>query len=126
MCSSHKLEGMINVTSRRCNKTDCVIRASQNYPNKYSTPVFCSKHKLDGMIDVVNKRCRVSGCKTRPSYGVPGGTKTNCAKHKEPEMIYLRNVKKEEPITPITTSKFRPYPILLNPNHPIIDTISII
>ena len=50
-CSKHKLEGMVNVTHKRCEQEGCMKSASFNIPtSKYRR--FCSRHKLPGMIYV--------------------------------------------------------------------------
>ena len=61
-CSEHKLEGMINVVSKRCLHEGCSTQSSCNFEGKKA--LYCSKHKLEGMIDVVSKRCIMQHCDT--------------------------------------------------------------
>jgi hypothetical protein len=55
-CSNHKLEGMMNVTSKKCIHEGCKIRANYNKEGEKEA-LYCASHKKDGMVDVKTKRC---------------------------------------------------------------------
>ena len=63
-CSSHKLEGMVNVISKTCIHEGCKVIPVYNKEGQ-TTALFCSSHKLEGMVDVKSKTCKSSWCFTR-------------------------------------------------------------
>jgi len=88
-CSTHKLEGMIDVKHKRC-----LLCKKQPYFNVEgeTKPIYCSTHKLDGMVDVRNKRCR--DCKKQPYFNFENETKPiYCSTHKLDGMIIVTTKK---------------------------------
>jgi hypothetical protein len=49
-CAKHKLDGMVDVISRRCKYEGCPTYPVYGFPND-KKPACCVKHKLDGMVD---------------------------------------------------------------------------
>lgn len=81
-----RLEGMVDVKSRRCVVDGCNRYPAFNVPGETQSS-FCGVHKQPGMIDVHNKRCMHEGCITRPSFNFPGalsGSSCPC-KHPHPD-----------------------------------------
>ena len=55
-CSTHKLDGMVSVSSKKCGYLNCDVRPSFNFeglPAKY-----CLQCKENDMIDVFHKKCK--------------------------------------------------------------------
>lgn len=90
-CGSHRLEGQVDVTSRRCAHPGCPrIPSYRRVGEKGST--YCAAHKEAGMEDYhrVNRRCQnPGGCNRNPSFGFAGCKRTRCAKHKVEGMTNL-------------------------------------
>ena len=59
-CSQHKLAGMVNVRSGKCNEDGCTIRPNFNHQGVRGG-VYCNTHKKEGMVNVNVKRCKVEG-----------------------------------------------------------------
>ena len=55
-CFMHKLVGMVNVVSKRCQHIDCDKHPS--FALQGCRPRYCFSHKLGGMINIKNKRRR--------------------------------------------------------------------
>jgi len=86
-CKKHKLEGMINITNKRCGERGCKLQPSYNFPGE-KLRIYCLNHKKEGMIDVNHKTCKENKCKKRPSYNFPGEKPgLYCAKHMKEGMI---------------------------------------
>lgn len=87
-CATHKLDGMIDVISQRCEFPECDTMATFNFAGKRGRR-FCSQHKLDGMVDVKHKTCAHTGCtKVNAVFHYPGNKKgVFCAAHKQDGMI---------------------------------------
>ena len=91
-CAKHKLDGMINVKSKTCQKEGCLKQPSYNTSGE-KQGIYCTEHKLDGMVDVVNKTCQKEGCETRAGYGKLFKPKIHCAKHRLPNEYKDNNPK---------------------------------
>jgi hypothetical protein len=90
-CSNHKLEGMVDVKSKRCIHEGCDVRPNYNVEGE-KTALYCSNHKLEGMVDVVNKRCIHEGCNVHPNSNVEGEKKgLYCSKHKLEGMVDVKS-----------------------------------
>jgi hypothetical protein len=86
-CSSHKLEGMIDIKNKKCLFENCKTRPNYNLEGQ-TKAIYCYSHKLENMIDIVHKRCLFDNCKTRPSFNLEGKTKPiYCSSHKLENMI---------------------------------------
>jgi hypothetical protein len=86
-CGSHKENGMIDLTHKKCQIEGCITRPTFGIEGGKATR--CRIHKEEGMIDVVNKKCFFEGCTTSPVFGHVGGRPLSCANHKHPDMIDL-------------------------------------
>jgi len=89
-CSSHKLEGMINVLDKTCENETCNgKRAIFGFPNE--KPKYCNSHYLDGMVNLTTKRCKGTNeakCYVTPIYNYPNETKgIYCIHHKLDDMV---------------------------------------
>ena len=90
-CSSHKLEGMIDVKHEFCIHEGCNIRPTFNI-NGETKALYCSSHKLEGMIDVKHEICIYEGCNIRPTFNIDGETKAlYCSAHKKYGMVDVKN-----------------------------------
>jgi hypothetical protein len=90
-CSSHKLNGMIDIKNKICNYEECKKISNFNFENERK-PIYCFTHKLDGMIDVTHKKCIFEGCKIRPNFNISGEKKgIYCYKHKLDGMIDIKH-----------------------------------
>ena len=72
-CVEHKLDGMVNVSDRRCIYEGCKIQPGFNKEGE-TKGLYCNVHKLDGMVNVSEKRkCIIEGCtKRNPIYNIEG------------------------------------------------------
>jgi hypothetical protein len=87
-CDQHKLENMINIKSKRCEK--CNKLASFGFDK----PLYCSEHKLDNMIDVTHKKCKFESCNKYPFFNLPNSkTGLYCVEHKLENMIDIMHKK---------------------------------
>lgn len=101
-CASHKLDGHVDITSRKCEFEGCSrIPSFRFHPTgsqeaKKGRVRFCAQHKQEGMQDYhqETRGCRfVAGapgeegqgvpCDRSSSFGFKGGKRTRCARHKE-------------------------------------------
>ena len=73
-CNEHKLDGMVNVVSKKCNNPDCNKQPWYNYMNE-KKGLYCTVHKLDGMIDILHKKCNNPDCIKQPIYNYSNETK---------------------------------------------------
>jgi hypothetical protein len=90
-CSSHKLDGMINVRSKTCINPNCKKIPTFNYHNE-KTAIYCSSHKLDEMINVRSKTCINPNCKKKPNFNYQNEkTAIYCFTHKLDGMIDVKS-----------------------------------
>jgi hypothetical protein len=94
-CKADKLEGMIDVTSKKCicveNGERCIKQPSFNYPSEKS-PLYCADDKLPGMVDVKSKKCDFTEdgirCTVKPYFNFPDKTRgRRCDDHKIDGMV---------------------------------------
>ena len=86
-CATHKLEGMVDVKNKSCEKNGCRKQPTYNLPGETERR-FCATHKLKGMVDVRSKTCEKVGCGKQPSYNLPGNAMGRfCVTHKLEGMI---------------------------------------
>jgi hypothetical protein len=88
-CTKHRLEGMVNVVTKRCAHEEGCGSPSPNFnfPGMKGG-VYCKKHRKPGMVDVKHKRCVDERCTgTRPTFNFPGSKQAEyCKKHRKPGM----------------------------------------
>jgi len=90
-CSTHKLEGMINVKDKTCIYPNCKTRPIYNIENEKKA-LYCYTHKLEGMVDIKHKTCIYPNCKIIPIYNIEGQTKAlYCYTHKLDGMIDIKH-----------------------------------
>ena len=87
-CKEHKEENMIDIKNKTCEFKDCKKQPSFNIEGK-KVSLFCYEHKEINMVDIKSKTCIL--CKKQSSFGLPGTSKTHCAKHKLSGMIRQPN-----------------------------------
>jgi hypothetical protein len=83
-CKLHMLEGMEDVSHKRCLFEGCKVRPSFNDPG-IAGGKYCVIHKTEGMEDRRHKSqiCKHEGCKIRASFNIPGEDKPSfCNLHK--------------------------------------------
>ena len=73
-CSTHKLDGMVNVKDKTCIHPGCTIIPNYNKPGE-TKAFYCLKHKLDNMVNVKKKICIQSNYL---SVLTPGSTARPC------------------------------------------------
>ena len=104
-CSKHKLEGMVDLTRKKCQYIDdkgkrCTTQPSFGFSDK-KPPVRCKNHSVLGMIDKVTKKCDFveengSKCIIAASFNFPNkNVGKRCKKHIEKGMICVRTKKCE-------------------------------
>lgn len=93
-CKTHKSEGMIYVSGKRCEEPNCFKFPIYGYIHR--NPLFCKIHKLDDMINVIHKLCETIDCNIRATYGFIIGKPINCNTHKIEGMFDVANKKCEE------------------------------
>ena len=92
-CSAHKLEGMVDVISKRCEM--CSKQAAFNYEGQ-TRGRFCSGHKDIGMVNVKDKLCEFPGCPKYPTANYEGQSgRRFCTTHKLDGMVNFTNKKCE-------------------------------
>jgi len=90
-CSSHKLDGMIDVKHSTCIFENCKKIPTFNYQNEKKA-LYCSIHKLDGMINIICKPCIFENCKTIPNFNYENEkTAIYCSSHKLDGMIDIKH-----------------------------------
>ena len=87
-CARHKLDGMKNVVSKRCEAPGCESRPT--FGREKGKALYCALHFLDGMKNVKDKVCQEPECETRPTYGVEWKKPTHCVSH---ALEGMKNVK---------------------------------
>lgn len=91
-CNDHKLQGMVNVTSKTC--LECGTRPCFNNPEE-TIGIYCDTHKKPGMVNVVDKKCNNKNCNITPSFNYPGEIcGLYCWNHKLPDMINVKEHRK--------------------------------
>lgn len=86
-CSAHKLSGMVNISSPRCEFRDCSISSVFNTEGE-TRGRFCCLHKLEGMVDVRTMRCEDPTCIRQRKYNFAGELLPRfCRVHKKESMI---------------------------------------
>ena len=90
-CDTHKLDGMVDVKSKKCIHDECKTQPIYNKEGE-TKGLYCDTHKLDGMVDVKNKTCIHDKCKTQPIYNKEGEIKAlYCATHKLDGMVNVKD-----------------------------------
>lgn len=90
-CSSHKLEGMVDIKNKHCENIDCTRLPVFNYP-KTKIPRFCNSHKLTGMVNIKDKTCKFNTCTTIPIFNYVNEDKAiYCNLHKLIGMVDIKN-----------------------------------
>jgi hypothetical protein len=84
-CAKDKLEGMINVVTKRCNFGECITIPCFGFLGK--RPERCAKHHLEGMKNLSKKLCNYPECDVSVCYGFKDQGATRCTTHQEPDMI---------------------------------------
>ena len=84
-CSTHKLEGMVNISIQRCRAPGCSTCAS--FGLKGHSPTHCTKHKEEGMTNLISKYCEHDGCDIYASFAFKGEKPRFCQTHAEDGMI---------------------------------------
>lgn len=86
-CSSHKIAGMYEISSKFCKDPKCKKRPLFGEEGT-KKGIFCGVHKKDGMVNVIGKHCQSPECTTTPSYGyLTNREKLFCFKHKDNDMV---------------------------------------
>ena len=92
-CSSHKLEGMVDIIHKTCIHEGCKIQPVFNKEGE-TKALYCSSHKLEGMVNVVSNTCIHEGCKIQPVFNKEGSTKPlYCSTHKLEGMVNIKDKK---------------------------------
>lgn len=84
-CSAHKLEGMVNVVTRKCTQPGCKKTASFGI----TSTLRCKTHADPEMKNLICKVCEHDGCDIFASYALPGKGVTACQRHASPEMMMI-------------------------------------
>lgn len=79
-CGGHRIEGDIDVVSKKCEKPGCLKQAS--FGQTGGSPQRCAGHKISGDINVKGKTCEIPGCPKGPKFGRPGGSPQRCGGHR--------------------------------------------
>ena len=82
-CTTHKLEGMINIRVRMCKHAGCKKSASFGI----KTPKYCKSHAEEGMKNIMARLCGHDGCNTQPSYNYLGMVPGFCNAHSKEGMV---------------------------------------
>lgn len=86
-CNTHKLDGMINKATRRCEFEKCDKIPTYGYEGT-KRAIFCLDHREDIMIDIKHKKCEFDKCDIRPSYNYEDNKIPKfCFEHKEETMV---------------------------------------
>ncbi len=94
-CSKHKLDGMVDLVSKKCIEPGCDKCASFNtYKEGEKKPEYCGIHKKEGMINIKSLRyiCKHDGCTSVANFNYENETtRIYCSKHKVVGMIDIVN-----------------------------------
>lgn len=86
-CSTHKLDGMIDIKRKICLFDTCSTRANFNYIGEKHGK-YCNKHKLDDMVNISIKKCEIDNCINKAIYNIPKkSSPLYCEEHKLDDMI---------------------------------------
>jgi len=86
-CSTHKDNGMIDVTRKLCIQQGCCTRPTYNMICE-TRALFCFTHKTNGMVTINSQRCIEIDCNIRPCFNNRGEKKPlYCKLHKKENMI---------------------------------------
>jgi len=93
-CSTHKLDGMIDVVNKTCIHPNCKTIPTYNIEGE-TKALYCSEHKLDGMVNVKDKTCKTHLCNTivKDKYE---GYCLRCYMYLFPDKPITRNYKTKE------------------------------
>jgi hypothetical protein len=90
-CKSHKLDGMIDVVSKKCCKCN-LKQPNFNYPDK-SKAIYCGECKMPDMIDVKHPKCFKCNLKI-PNFNFANEKRPiYCGDCKMPNMIDIKSKK---------------------------------
>ncbi len=89
-CVSHKLEGMVDVSHKKCKK--CSTRPTFGYDDGVRKPIYCKVHKDENCIDLSHDVCEnITGgkrCTKRPVFNIEGEKYGKfCEEHKTIQMV---------------------------------------
>jgi len=96
-CVRHKLLGMKNVKSKRCEGDEGRCEKIPSFGFEGQPPRFCVLHRLEGMSVPDGKRCEHKSCTKRKMFGFPGQQVHFCGTHREPGMTDLVSKRCEAP-----------------------------
>ena len=82
-CTTHKLDGMVNIRIRVCKHAGCGKCASFGV----KTPEFCKTHADSGMTNLVAIFCAHDGCDIQASYNIVGQRPLFCRAHSRADMV---------------------------------------
>ena len=89
-CSSHKLENMVDIKTKRCIELDCKIQPSYNYEGEMHK-LYCATHKKSDMVNINGKKCIEENCKITPNYNFRNETiALYCSIHQKNGMINIK------------------------------------
>jgi hypothetical protein len=91
-CKKHMINGMIDISNKKCEYNSCNKKPSFNYVNE-KTARFCCEHKFIDMIDIIHNTCCFPNCKTQPIYNFIGEKPKFCKNHKKKLMVDVKNKK---------------------------------
>ena len=90
-CSTHRLEGMVDIKHKKCINENCNKIPSFNHPHE-KRGIYCNSHKLEGMINIVDKRCQHTHCDKRPHHNYPHEKNPiYCVEHKLEGMVDVKS-----------------------------------
>ena len=86
-CASHKTDGQVDITSRRCEREGCT-RFPTFRPEDGEGGKSCAEHRRPGMEKI--RVCEgAEGCTRSPSFGFRGSKRNSCSLHKVEGMVNL-------------------------------------
>jgi hypothetical protein len=91
-CKTHAQDGMILFDVTCCTYIGCNKQAC------YATPpgtnrVRCKTHAELGMVIMGVQQCNFTGCTSQCVFGLLGGKAERCSKHREPNMVDVKNLR---------------------------------
>jgi hypothetical protein len=97
MCSSHRMQGDIDLVHRKCKAKGCGKIPTYGKPGDKS-PSRCKTHLLEGYVSVGKRLCQhPEGCETWPGYGdAAEGIPRFCQRHKKDGHSDLVNLRCNE------------------------------
>jgi hypothetical protein len=95
-CKKHMINGMLDISNKKCEYNSCNKKPSFNYSNE-KTARFCSEHKLIDMIDMIDtihNTCCFLNCKIQPIFNYINEINgIYCFAHKKDNMLDVLNKK---------------------------------